>query len=188
MGKVLLLYLHIFVAVTSLHDNYGSIIERATAHMNEEYRLARKWWILDVIALVLFAADAFCIWVIAWPAIVAQEAGQPSPADWNWVSILLAGTLIVSLHAILIGVGLTQLLISFNKHGVRKPSLFGATFIRWTDVTLVTGYAPDRIVLELRSSKKKIRINMLYFKDKNALISLVRSHVPSSAKSDRPHS
>src|SRR5262245_43227492 len=115
--------------------------------MTEEYRLARKWWILDVIALVLFVADAFCIWVIAWPAILAQEAEQPLPGGWSWEGILLACTLIVLLHATLVGVGLAQLLTSFNKQGVRKPSLFGATFIRWTDVTVVMGYAPDRIVL-----------------------------------------
>jgi len=152
--------------------------------MTAEYRLARKWWILDAIALLLFVADAFCIWVIAWPAIVAQEAEQPFPNGWSWESILLTCTLIVMLHASLVGVGLAQLLTTFSKEGVRKPGLFGATFIRWSDVTAVTGYAPDRIVLELRSPKKKIRINMLYFKNRNALISLVRDHVPSTARSD----
>ena len=100
------------------------------------------------------------------------------------MGIIIVDLVAMLLYATLFGVSLVQLLTTFTDEGARRPSIFGATFIRWSETTEVTGYSPDMIVLELRSAKKRIRINKLYFKDKNELISLVRKHVPSLVRLD----
>ena len=152
--------------------------------MTEQYHLAKNWWILYVIAVVLTAMAAFGVWTISWPAIKAAQAGQPLPGDWTWARIITADTVIVFLHATLFGVGLVQLLTTYTKEGVRRLSLFGGTHIRWKEVTDVIGSIPTEgmIVLEIRSATKKIRINVLYYKDKSQLIALLREHVPPSTK------
>ncbi len=151
--------------------------------MSEQFRLARKWWILYIAATVLIGVALLELWIITWPAIKAEQLGQPLPAHWTWVSIIAVDIGILCMTGILCGGLLFDLLTVFTEEGIKKPGLFGLTFIRWAEVTEVVGYIPKgMIVLEIRSPDKKIRINVLYYRDQNQLVSLIREYVPSSAK------
>jgi membrane protein implicated in regulation of membrane protease activity len=156
-------------------------------------RLERAWkWMLVPILFVDTVA-LYLIYTATWPLIEAAITAQPSPnPNWGWPAALLSAAVLVGIPAYFTWRNLSDLLITFTEEGVRKPRLFGGTFIRWSEVRRVEGIrwlGLDRdnletthVVLKLVGQQgQTIETHRYSYRRATELIRLILSRVPESA-------
>ena len=115
---------------------------------------------------------------LTWPAIEAQILGQALPRGESWASILLVDVFCVAITGYGICSTLGQMFTKFTVEGIKRWTLLRTLFIAWSEVTSVRKRLHS---IEVASSGNKLQIVVFLFKDRKALFSFLRDHVPKDA-------
>jgi hypothetical protein len=140
--------------------------------------LKRPWGYAIFCNVVLFAALIFIIWSITYPAIEAWRAGKQLPADWTWTRVVVADIVAFLMFGILIWLGTAYMLTEFSDEGVKKPRLWGQTFIKWSEVKWVYWKEGELI---LKTETQKVQLNPNLYSEPEELARIIRERVPPQA-------
>lgn len=143
--------------------------------------LERRWQVFWYISI---PAVLFIIWLCLHITVSSGNVTNNPIIDLNSPllgAILMDVLLTIGVSSLLL-IMLFELLTVFNDDGIKKLGFGGYTFIYWKDVINVIEHnAFNQLqLIDIQTSNKCIRINALYYKDTNALLSIIHSQIESN--------
>jgi len=146
----------------------------------KEIYLEKRWGIFWYTSVPLVIFVGWLCLSITRSAMTTQN--QIIDLNSPLLGAILADVLLAIGLSSFLAIMLFELFTTFNDDGISKLGFRGYTFIYWKEVLNVTEHqAFNQLqVIDVYTSNKNIRINALYYKNPQALISVIRSQVESN--------
>lgn len=146
----------------------------------KEIYLEKRWGIFWYISIPLVIFVSWLCLIITRSAMNTQN--QIIDLNSPLLGAILADVLLaIGLSGLLL-IMLFELFTTFNDEGINKLGFRGYTFIYWKEILNVTEHqAFNQLqVIDISTNNKNIRINALYYKNPQALMSIIHSQVESN--------
>jgi hypothetical protein len=142
----------------------------------------RNNWILLSLIVPITGLGILFLSLFTIPLIISINGGLSLNTYEIW-GALLVNIIVLGLVFFAWVVGITGSSIEFTDLGITKRGVVGSTTIKWSEI--VTVYTLGMRIF-IKTHDKKIEINMIYYRNPEELVRLIRENYKSETREGNP--